>query len=429
MSRRFVYVLLLGPFFALAAPGPAPGEEAGTPPLRVGKIVVYGNKRIRSYILEREIPFKSGDLFDEEKLRKARVRLRKVPGVDYSEVRVAYTPKDSSLLISVIVTEKPTFNGRPLIRRGQQNKISLGLELWEKNFRGRSEKLTGSFLLRGNTIVTASWENPWIGSVPHLGTGVNLFYKKYNYVYDDVGSAFADAPIERYGAELELFRQLGEDTRVSLSGGFESVESTVSGATLDAEGKDTYSIVSLCLRHDSRRNPVYPWNGIFFRAVAQEIGWGNETVSIREETADLRLYKSLFGRGIIAGHGWLRYRDGDRIPFYRREHIGGSQSLRGYDYGSFHGTSSIVTGIEGRLPINFSMNLPAEDMLLGFAWHAFADAATAWENDKNLSLQNFHGSFGVGVILLSLSSSGFRFDYAWRLDGPGRFEFDIGMKF
>lgn len=407
-----------------------PGEAAASEPfaLKVGEIRVHGNQKIRPHILIREIPFKRGDTYDEEKLDRAHQRIRTIPGVDYSDIRVALSPRDSLLIITVVVTEKPTFNGRPLIRRGYQNKMSFGLELWEKNFRGESEELSGLFLLRGNTLFSASWSNPWIGMGPRIGVGLELFYKDYVYVYDDMGAVFTDAPVERFGGELSLFRNLGDRTRISLGGGFESAKITRLGDFPDPDW-ETFASASVTLSYDSRQTLVYPWNGIYFQTVAKEIGLGNENVTAHEGIADLRLFKSVFGRTVLAGHGRLHYRDGDKIPVYRRDHIGGSQTLRGYDFGSFHGYRSFVTGVELRLPMNFSMELPVEDVLLGMAFHIFADAASAWDDDKDLSVDNFHGTFGAGVVFISEGLSGLRFDYGWRMHDPGRFEFDVTMKF
>jgi outer membrane protein assembly factor BamA len=349
-----------------------------------------------------------------------------LPGVDYSNIRVALSPRDSLLILTVVVTEKPTFNGRPLIRRGYQNKVSFGLEIWERNFRGLSEELTGSFLLRGNTLFNASWHNPWIGTGPRVGLGIDLFYKDYVYVYDELGPVFTDAPIERFGGEMSLSRSFGANARLSIGGGFESAKITRQG-NFPKPDWETFATVSASFLYDSRHTRIYPWNGIYLRTTAREIGQGNENVTSHEGIVDLRLFKSIFGRAVLAGHGRLHYRDGDKIPIYRRDHIGGSMTLRGYDYGSFHGYRSIVTGVEGRLPVNFSIDLPVEKVLLGMAFHLFADAATAWEDE--LSIDNFHGTFGAGVVFISEGLSGVRFDYGWRLDDPGRFEFDVMMKF
>jgi outer membrane protein assembly factor BamA len=427
MRTSLILFYLLVLFLGIALP-PGGAEADEPPPLRVGEVRTHGNRMIRSHILTREIPFHRGDIYDEEKLLEARQRIQKIPGVDYSDIRVALSPRDSLLIITVVVTEKSTRNGRPLFRRGYQNKFSFGLEVWERNFRGESEELTGSFLLRGNTLFNASWRNPWIGTGPRIGAALDLFYKDYVYVYDDLGPVFTDAPIERFGGELSLFRNIGDRMIVALGGGFEAARITRLGNFPEPDWVH-FATASIMFLYDSRQTRVYPWNGIYLQTVGRELGLGNETVTAHEGLVDLRLFKSIFGRAVLGCHGRLNYRDGDKIPIYRRDHIGGSQTLRGYDFGSFHGYRSFVTGMEARLPVNFSMDLPVEDVLLGMAFHLFADAASAWDDDRDLTVDNFHGTFGAGVVFISEGLSGLRFDYGWRLDDPGRFEFDVTMKF
>ena len=426
--RHHTNILYFVAVFLLIAPWPSGTDASEQAALRVGEIRVHGNQKIKTHILRREIPFKRGDILVEEALEKAHQRIRKIPGVDYSNIRVAISPRDSLLILTIVVTEKPTFNGRPLIQRGYQNKMSFGLEIWEKNFRGESEELSGSFLLRGNTLFNASWRNPWFGIGSRLGISLDLFYKDYVYVYDDLGPTFTDAPIERFGGEISLFRNVGDKTQISIGGGFETQKITRLG-DFPVPNWETYAIVSAAFSYDSRQTPIYPWNGIYLQTIARELGPGNENVNAHEGLVDLRLFKSIFGRAVLAGHSRIHYHDGDKIPIYRRDHIGGSHTLRGYDYGSFHGYRSIVTGVEGRIPVNFSIDLPVENLLLGMAFHVFADAASAWDDNKNLTVDNFHGTFGAGVVFISEGLSGLRFDYGWRMDDPGRFEFDVRMKF
>jgi outer membrane protein insertion porin family len=426
LPRLFLLILCL--FQALASPARAETGDFAYTPLRIKDIRIYGNTRIRSFILRREIPFQHGDTLDDAKLAEARKRLRRVPGVDYSDLAVSYQPQDSSVSLTLIITERSTFNGRPLIQRGQQNKMSFGLELWDKNFRGRSETLSGFFLLRGNTMAGLLWENPWLGGGPRLGAGLDLWYKKYLYVYDDAGPRFRDASIEWFGSSLRLFYEPGRAGRITLAGGFETVQSPVAGMTV-SDDRDTYAALSVNYRLDSRSDPVYPFDGVYVEAGAEEIGAGQSRISVHETRLDLRTLRSLWDRGIVAVQGRILHRDGDPVPLYYRQHLGGSRTLRGFDFGSFHGASSIVTSVEGRLPVNFSRAYPASQVLLGLAWHLFADAGMAWDRDRDLAVRNFHGSFGVGGYLFSKAGSGLRLDYGWRLDGPGRFELDIGMKF
>jgi outer membrane protein assembly factor BamA len=427
LLQRF---LILGCLFPCLAVGPArPAEtELSYYSLKIKDIRIFGNDHIRSHILLREIPFARGDTLDDAKLAQARENIRRIPGVDYSDINVSFLTRDSSITLTLMITERSTFNGRPLYQRGQQNKFSFGLELWEKNFRGRSETLSGFILLRGNTVAGLLWENPWFGSGPRLGAGLDFWYKKYLYVYDDVGPVYQDASIERFGSQFRLFYEPGGNGRLTLAGGIETVHSPISGLTVE-DDRDTYATVSVNYRYDSRSDHIYPFKGLYIETGAEEIGPGSSRITVQEAKADLRAFQNLGSRGIVALQGRLRHRDGDRIPIYRREHLGGSRTLRGFDYGSFHGASSIITSLEGRLPINFSKEHPAGDVLLGFAWHLFADAGTAWDRNQDLSMRNFHGSFGIGCLLFSKAGHGLRLDYGWRLNGPGRFELDVGMKF
>jgi outer membrane protein assembly factor BamA len=272
------------------------------------------------------------------------------------------------------------------------------------------------------------WENPWLGSGPRFGLGLDLLYRDYLYVYDDAGPQFEDADIERFSTQLRLFYDPGGPVRLTTAVGLESVHSPVAGVTVQ-DDRDTYASFGVTFRYDSRTDRLYPFNGLYFEAKAEEIGLGNRQITVHEAFFDLRAFKSIGGRGILASQGRLRYRDGDNIPIYHREHLGGSLTLRGYEFGTFHGASSVITSLEGRLPINFSQHQPAGETLLGFAWHLFADAGMAWDDNKDLAIHNFHGGFGVGCFFSSHTGHGIRFDYGWRLDDPGRFYVEIDMKF
>jgi outer membrane protein insertion porin family len=400
--------------------------EAGG--LQAKEIRIFGNEKIKSYIIAREIPFQAGDNFDSEMLRRARERILAIPGVDYSEIRVGYVPLDSMTIVSVVITEKPTLRGYLLNNRGYENKISFGIKAEENNFRGRSETLYALGMIRGNTVFGAGWNNPWIAGALRLGIGVGAFYKKYRYVYDDAGTGFADAEIERIGAAVSLSHPLGRYQRIALEGGFESVSSPVAGITID-EDRDSYLTGALAFTRDSRRSRAFPWDASFVEARAEWIGPGDESFSLFEGTVDARKYISFFSRTVMALQGVYRVRDGETIPIYRREHIGGARTLRGYDYGAFNGVNSLLGGVEYRIPFNFSKDEPVEDLLLGISLQLFAEAGTAWENHRNYSSDLMHGSFGAGVSLLTVNAAGIRFDYAWHRNSSGRWEIDAGLKF
>lgn len=403
---------------------PAAGGEVIT-----GEIRVFGNEEIKKYIILREIRLRAGDPFDPERITAAKERIRRIPGVDYLDIRTNLNPDDSTVALSVIVTEKSSLEGYPVIRRGYQNEMSFGLRAVNRNFRGRSERLWSSFLFRGNQVFTAGWENPWIGDGQRrIGVGLRVHYKDYVYVYDDLGDAFRDADIQRSGAELSVFQTFTDRTRISLALGFENVESGRSGVTLEPDG-DSYLTASVRLDYDARDSDRFPWSGIYVSATGREIGPGRDAYSIHEGHVQASAYASLLARTVLAIGASLDYRDGDGIPLYRREHLGGSGTLRGREFGSFHGTKSLLLGAEYRVPWNFSRAEPVEDVLLGISTHFFADAGAAWEDDEDLNTEIFHGTFGVGILILNGSIPGLRIDYGWHQRSSGRWEIDVGAKF
>lgn len=421
-NHRFLSVVMAALTWFPTMAVSAPVETA-----RVGKVRISGNVNIKTYIIRRQISLRTGDPFEERELVESRHRIRRVPGVDYCDLRVVSSPADSTLGVSVFVTEKSTLDGQPIVQRGRENDMSFGLRVSERNFRGRSETLSASVVVRGNETFFAAWENPWIGNGPRIGLGVTAHVERYDYVYDDAGAGLLGAGVRRYGAEFSIFRPFAARSRVFLAAGGERVEGDAAGVTIDPGG-DLYAAISLGVDYDGRDSGRFPWSGTRLRAEGREVGPLGDSGFLSEAIVDAGAYASPFGRSVLATGVRVVYRDGGSIPPYRREHIGGSQTLRGYDFGSFHGTRSIVAGVEYRLPLNFSRARPVEDLLLGVSAHVFADAGAAWDDEQKLSRDIFKGTYGLGIIVLNGSVPGLRIDYGWQPRSSGRWEIGVGAK-
>ncbi len=421
--KRYIVTTTLVLLGAWASPVAA--TEA--PPV-AGPIKIHGNTHIKTHIIRREIPYSPGDVLDEAGLAGARRRIRNLPGVDYSKLTLFRSLIDSTYALTVAITEKPAVEGKLRFERGIENEMGYGLNMTHYNFRGRSEKLWATFLIRDGQRYEAGWENPWVATSHRIGVGARLFLDDYDYVYEDAGDAFVDAGIQRVGGEASLFWSRGGPSRVFAAVGYESVEGDVDGITIDPD-RDNYMTVSLGARLDGRDGSHYPWLGAYLETVATQIGPGDDKFDIFEGRIDARGYVPVGDRVVLAAHSRLTYRDGDTVPLYRREHLGGGKTLRGYDYGSFHGSSSLVNGVELRIPANFSRQDPMENLLLGISLHVFADAATAWEQGEELDTDLFYGTYGVGLTLLNRNLPPFRMDWGWHDGSDARFEFDFGMKF
>ena len=396
-------------------------------PILTGPIEVFGNDKIRDSVILREIPLQTGQPFSYSLLEAGRRNLWRVPGIDYAEITVAYQTADSSLGLRVFVTEQSTLSGNVWLERGYEDDLSLGLRATDVSFRGTGQKVDASAVVINNALFRLGWENPWVRG-PHVGVGARVSYRSYRYVYDDFGSALAGARIRRSSVGFSVFRNLGARSRLSAQAEYEWAEGGVEGITIDPSG-DRYPLFELGIDWDRRDNVPYPHKGTYVRLRGRSIGPFDDLYSIGEGVADVRAFVPMFGRAVVAAHAVLVMRDGHNIPVYRRQHIGGGNTLRGWDYGSFHGRNSLVGGMEYRVPLNFTRSEPLGDVLLGIEVHAFADFGGAWERPGDLDDNTFHGSAGVGVGLLNRQIEGLRFDYGWRRGAKGRFHFEIGMKF
>jgi outer membrane protein insertion porin family len=409
----------------VASAGPPPEADR---PMITGPVRVYGNQHIRTYIIRREIPLRPGDPFDRAALEAAARRIRHLPGVDYSDVAVYVSPTDSLLTVSVSITEKNPIEGKFRFDRGRENDMGVGLTMTHYNLRGRSERLRSSFLMMSGQQYELDWENPWLGTGKRVGVGVRGFFEDYDYVYNDLGEPFAGSDIQRIGGEASVFWTRGGPSRLFLAGGFESVDGGVDEMTL-ADGRDNYMTVTLGAVLDGRDGSRFPWTGAYLETVAKQIGPGSSTFDIFKGTVDARAFLPLLDRVVLAGHSRFVYHDAGAVPAYMREHIGGIKTLRGYDYGSFNGTNSLVGGVELRIPANFSRRDPMEDLLLGVALHGFVDTGAAWERGADIDQDLFHTTYGLGFTLMNRNFAPIRFDWGWHKNSDVDFSFDVGLMF
>jgi len=423
---RFTTVIAL---LLTTASSPPVARASTEEPLVTGDVNIYGNRKIKTFIIRRAVPLRSGEPFQQDKVEEARANIRQIPGVDYSEISVLYSMADSSLFLNVVVTEKSTFHGYPLVQRGLENIFSFGLWLSQDNFRGRSEMLGGSVLVNGGTIANLKWENPWLGQGPRIGVALAGQYRNYKYVYDDLDGVFEGARIEQYGGDFSLFYTFSSGFRLFAKAAYAAADSDEEGVT-NEPGGDRFPVYSVGLRYDTRNSRLWPWSGWYLRADGAVAGPGQEAFSILQGRLDARVYLPFFGRTVVALQLRPRVNDGDRIPVYMREHIGGGMTLRAYDYGDFNATSSIVTSAEIRIPVNFDRQHSVEDKLFAASIHLFADAGAVWELDQSPDdSELWHGGYGLGVLLVNSWFRGLRFDYGWHPDSNGRFHFEIGSKF
>ena len=90
------------------------------------------------------------------------------------------------------------------------------------------------------------------------------------------------------------------------------------------------------------------------------------------------------------------------IPLYRDFHIGGTNSIRGWNLAARRGASEMINTLEYRwnfLRVKDRRLFKDFSLKSGLQFAVFGDFGTAWDNADEFS-KNFIGGFGVGIRIL-----------------------------
>jgi outer membrane protein assembly factor BamA len=96
---------------------------------------------------------------------------------------------------------------------------------------------------------------------------------------------------------------------------------------------------------------------------------------------DLRNYRQLSSRSLLASRIWAAYSDGNQPNFY---YFGGLNTLRGYDYNSIVGSRAFYANFELRFPLVDRIDTPISLNFTNIRAHFFFDVGGAFfQEQKN----------------------------------------------
>jgi outer membrane translocation and assembly module TamA len=134
------------------------------------------------------------------------------------------------------------------------------------------------------------------------------------------------------------------------------------------------------------------------------------------------------GRALLSFDSWGTFVRG-RAPITLIQHLGGEESIRGYDFGVLSGSNRLVGRTEVRLPLNFDdLNDLGNPMIL-VDFHLFLDSGACWSRPERLDAESFHSGFGCGMNFIPVENRLLKVGYAWRRETSGRWYFDVGTMF
>jgi len=322
----------------------------------VEMINVVGNTRTKDVVVRREIDLVPGEEFNTVKLDDS---LRRARNLGFFEaVDAEYEPGSGPSLASVNIKVKEGKTGVFRIGAGFSSNNSLigSIGVTQRNFDYKDLPKSWHDFLAGNSFVgdgqTLSLEanpgtvvnryriaftEPYLFDRPVLFGLSGFHFDRDRDVYDET----------RTGATTRLGKRLLPDLRVEAIYRFEVVklrevdEDDAPFAVIDAQGTTNVSSVTFRTVHDKRDDIFFPSKGQRTEAAYELAGtvFGGD-LDLHKVILSHSEYFTLFRTKDDNPHvlsarlrtGWEDDIDGDEIPIFERFFLGGSNSVRGFEF-------------------------------------------------------------------------------------------------
>ena len=303
-----------------------------------------------------------------------------------------------------------------------ENGLSIGLGLQSVSLGGRDIFLTGLARFGGASSISLFLENPWFA-------GNHLSYTFRFDKRDRVNELdkFNEAATE---ASLVLGSYLGENGRIGMLLGFESIGSDSVRKTLSSNNRDNVASIGFFLGYDSRDLWSDPHRGGWAQADVSRFGVLGTDSDFWRANFDVRRYVPIANRHTLAFFSLATFTSGvlgEDFATWQDFSIGGTNSVRGWDIDARRGKNQYLGTAEYRYTLvkprvlTFPFGLAFD---IGLQLALFGDVGTAWYASEEFD-DNFIGGYGFGLRFLLPFVNQFRFDFGFGESGKS-FKVHIG---
>ena len=415
---------------------------------KVGKINIIGNDDTRDTVIRRELAIAPGEDYNTIKIRKSIQRVRNLDyfdennGVDFMPVASDVGPDYKD--INITVNEKKT--GSLQFGAGFSSTDSLVgmIELTQRNFDitnwpsftggGQRFRMTLRAGQRRKDFLLSLTEPYFMGE--RLSLGLELFWTEKNYLSD-----FYDQ--RDVGGTINLRRPIGDNTDLRFSYTLQQVEIygidplKASDAIRAEEGDFLQSRVGASIVFDNRDSIQFPTRGhkITVETLFSGGFLGGDvdtyTISLAGQKHWKLPWKSVFAlEGKVAVVDSF---DGNSVPIFDRQFLGGANNLRGWDYREVGprdsndeplggGTSAYITA-EYTIPVIRKVRAAV-----------FADAGFVNADSFDFSTSGFCADVGLGLRFTIPMLGPIKLDYGLpvtegdAVSSSGQFHFSMDYK-
>ena len=417
----------------------------------IANINITGNERTLDKVIRRELVVEPGEDYNRSRISASENRLR---NLNYFET-VSITPVASSVAneynLSVKLKEKPTgqFNAGvgvssvdSLVGFIQLSQGNFNLKSWPPVGAGQKFQVRAQLGTRRNDL-DISFTEPWFMD-QKLSFGLNLYHRESRY-FSDVYDQKTD------GIRFSLGQPLRRNTRHSLGYSFEQFEvldvaDSASQAIKDEEGKRLASSLDYTLSYDSRDRFFNATRGskMLFKPYLSGGLLGAETdiYGLQVKTTH---YVPLIWDMIFVSRFQFEsvdtFGDTSQVPIFDRQFLGGSYTLRGYEYREVGPRETEVYGLgynnkkdsiggNSYVFASTEITMPLWDNVRGAIFYDWGFVNyESWDFDPI----KYNDNYGIG-IRLQMPGFPLQLDYAWPVTyhedrgetGKPRFNFLMG---
>lgn len=384
---------------------------------RVNAIDIEGNRITRDYVIYRELRTPIGQPLNVETLR---ADLQRLDNLDiFSSVRVRAQERGDDIDLALVVRELPFAIPYLSSNVTDEDGWSFGPALKSVNMLGRDIFVAGYALFGGKTTFLLDLDYPWIAA-NHLSFHLDLSrIKRLNEL-----DGFDEESVE---ISPSLGMYVGEHGRAAAGISYLRFRSDQAGHTLTPDNADQLLQIALRAGYDTRDNWGDPHDGWLNEFEVRRTGgplpgdgdfW---TAHI-----DLRRFQPVGTAHTLVAASLLSLQSGRvgiDLPEYMDYHLGGSNSLRGYDIRevgtALAGKNQWLGTLEYRLPLlpKREYDLFGMTSNIGLAAALFADGGTAWDGREPLGRQRLRMGFGAGLRLLAPAIDMMRMDVGFDTEG------------
>jgi outer membrane protein assembly factor BamA len=300
----------------------------------VGQITVQGNHTTKNYIIQRELSFNQGDTITltnlEEQVERSKDNVFNL-GLFHS-VSILHSTKNEIIEFTVIVAERWYIWPFPILENADRNfntwwqnkdfdRLSYGVFLDWRNFRGRNEKLRIRVKTGFEQTLNMSYSWPFINQSKTIGLSISTGYttnKEVNVASEENKQVFIKDENtnlrERYFVNTTLLLRQKLYTRHSFTFGMSSyhVSDTIQNYSQpylnNGAAFNSLIYLSYLFKFDKRDYIDYPLTGSVFEFLAVKQGIGlleNDGLNLLELKASWRKHyqmsKKWFGANSIQG--------------------------------------------------------------------------------------------------------------------------------